>query len=240
MGNSDILLLRCPAEACGKQFKMYRPTKGGIFKITCPHCSGSFKMRVPEPEVKEVTPTSAVPDNSALKPVRLEGDFVVGDSYEILCPHCQSAKMRYTPQEAGVKGFRCPSCKGVVAVQVRDKTKVIDVDDTGLVKGRLRQLATFGKGKTFPLPVGKKLMIGRSDKDNPSDISIKDSYVSRRSLSIEVLQSEEGYSFRLSVLNARNPVTINGERLSVGDSVYLGFGDIIGLGQTKLTLEKDS
>lgn len=238
MGNSDILLLRCPAEGCGKQFKMYKPAKGGIFKITCPHCSGSFKMRVPEQEDQKVT-ANPIPDNSALKPARAEGDFVVGNNYEILCPHCQSARMRYTPQEAGVKGFRCPSCKGVVAVQARDKTKVIDMDGTGLVKGRLRLLATFGKGKTFPLPVGKKLLIGRSDKDNPSDISIKDSYVSRRSLSIEVLQAEEGYSFRLSVLNARNSVTINGERLSVGDSIYLGFGDVIGLGQTKLTLEKE-
>lgn len=239
MGNYDILLLRCPAQACGKQFKMYRPVGGGIFKITCPHCSNSFKMRVPEPEIQDVAPTP-VPDNSAKKPVRAEGEFVVGNSYEILCPHCQGAKMRYTPQEAGVKGFRCPSCKGVVAVQARVKTKVIDMDSAGLVKGRLRQSTSFGKGRTFPLPVGKKILIGRSDNDNPSDISIKDPYVSRRSLSVEVLQGEEGYSFKLSVLNARNPVTINGEKYSVGDSIYLGFGDIIGLGKTKLTLEKDS
>ena len=76
--------------------------------------------------------------------------------------------------------------------------------------------------------------IGREDEEEPSDIQLKDSYVSRRSIDIEVLDSESGYLFKLTVRKATNPVYINGQEHDEGTSIYLNDGDTIHLGSKKL------
>lgn len=76
--------------------------------------------------------------------------------------------------------------------------------------------------------------IGREDAEEPSDIQLKDSYVSRRSINIEVLDSGTGYLFKLTVIKATNPVYINGQEHDEGTSIYLNDGDTIHLGSKKL------
>ena len=43
-----------------------------------------------------------------------------------------------------------------------------------------------------------------------------------------------GYSFKLTVVRATNPVYVNGTQYAVGESVYLNFGDKLKMGSTKL------
>lgn len=63
--------------------------------------------------------------------------------------------------------------------------------------------------------------------------------MSRRSIEILVQQSDKGYTFKLTVLNATNPVLHNNKPLMKGESVSLNFGDTILLGKTKFRFEKD-
>lgn len=76
--------------------------------------------------------------------------------------------------------------------------------------------------------------IGREDEEKPSDIQIKDEYVSRRSVSIDVQDSGNGYLFKFFVRKALNPVYVNGHEHEEGTSVFLNEGDTIRLGSTKL------
>lgn len=76
--------------------------------------------------------------------------------------------------------------------------------------------------------------IGRLDDDCPSDIQLKDTYVSRRSVDVKVTESPQGYTFQLSVKKATNPIYVNGKEHAEGTSVYLNNGDTVVLGATKL------
>lgn len=92
--------------------------------------------------------------------------------------------------------------------------------------------------KTYNLHIGTNT-IGRYDSELPCDIEIKnDSFMSRRSVSIEVRQTEKGYTFKMNVLNASNPVYHNNKPLVVGESPYLNYGDSIKLGNTTFYFDK--
>lgn len=233
MAEESILVLKCPNPDCGKQFKMRRPEHGGTFKIGCPYCKKTFKVNIPAPEAQKTTS-----DNSAKSPIKIDGNFTVGTKYEATCPHCKSMKIGFTPPKDGVTGFRCPKCKGMVAVEAKTPTKTKPTGDgINMSRGRLKVQKLLGK--KYPLRDGVTI-VGRYDDNSQSDISIKgDSFISRRSVEIETRMSEGGYSFKLTVRNATNPVLYNGSALKPGDSVYLNFGDIITLGKTKLRFEKD-
>lgn len=236
MAEESILLLKCPNADCGKQFKMRRPERGGVFKIGCPHCKQAFKVNIPAPKAQE---TAA--DNSAKAPIKIDGEFTVGNKYEVTCPHCKNIKLGYTPPKEGVTGFRCPKCKGMIAVEAKQPakpTKAVDNDnDINMIRGRIKVQKLLGK--KYPLRDGVTT-IGRYDDERPSDISLKgDSFISRRSVEIDTRMGENGYTFKLNVINATNAVLLNGSALKPGDSVYLNFGDIITLGKTRLRFEKD-
>lgn len=81
-------------------------------------------------------------------------------------------------------------------------------------------------------------IIGRDDDDDPSDISITgDATISRRSISINIVPDEYGFDYILKVLNAANPVKVNGKQVRVGEKVYLDLGDIITIGHTNLKFD---
>ena len=81
--------------------------------------------------------------------------------------------------------------------------------------------------------------IGRCDNSCPSDVSINDDYVSRRSILIEVEKSSQGkgYTYKLTVKKCTNPVLINGKAQEVGNGIFLNFGDTIRVGNTILTFK---
>ena len=80
--------------------------------------------------------------------------------------------------------------------------------------------------------------VGRFDEDNPSDISIRgDETMSRRSVAI-IIEEEDGvYDYKLKVLNATNKVKVNDKNVKEGMEVYLEFGDIIMLGNSKFKFD---
>lgn len=82
-------------------------------------------------------------------------------------------------------------------------------------------------------------IVGRDDDEEPSDISISgDETISRRSISINIVADEYGFDYIMKVLNASNPVRLNGKPLRVGEKVYLDLGDVITLGHTNLKFDQ--
>ena len=94
----------------------------------------------------------------------------------------------------------------------------------------------FFKKKSYVLKEGANY-IGRTDMECPSDMMIDDDYASRRSVKVEVEKGVKGYLFKLTVVNATNSVLYNGKSLEAEHSIYLNYGDIITLGNTKITFK---
>lgn len=89
----------------------------------------------------------------------------------------------------------------------------------------------------YPLSEGKTI-VGRFDDDFPSDISLKgDNTISRQSIAISIEADEYGFDYKLKVLNATNTIKVNDRKVKVGEEVYLEFGDIIKLGNSKLIFD---
>lgn len=301
MVDNNIVVVRCKQPDCGKAFKMKRPEKAGVYSITCPHCKKVMRIKFSTQNlvgtnVHKQETVLELPDHSSKEPIEAEGEFLVGKTYSIVCPHCKKAQIGYTPQKEGAKGFECPCCHGKIIVkakeveplkgnfltgiaydltcpycnttiddykpskegmealecpkchgrivlEVRKPTNVLKgymSDSKNWVKGKLQLLRKWGFNKEYPLPVGNTV-IGRYDELQMSDISIKnDPTMSRRSVVIEVKQSDNGYIFKLKILKAANPVLHNNVPLNVGEEVSLNFGDIIVLGQTRFRFMKDN
>lgn len=111
-------------------------------------------------------------------------------------------------------------------------------------KPRLRETLYLTRKKYFGLVTDRyrlkegKTIIGRADDDEPSDISLSgDDTMSRRSISIEIVADDYGFDYILRVLNAANPVKINGKQLRTGEKYFLEIGDTIKIGNTLLTFE---
>jgi hypothetical protein len=109
---------------------------------------------------------------------------------------------------------------------------------------KLRESLFLTRNKLFGLVAERyklsegKTIIGRDDYDEPSDISIKDDdTISRRSISIEVVADDYGFDYILKVLNASNPVRVNGKQIKQGEKTYLDLGDVITIGHTNLKFD---
>lgn len=94
----------------------------------------------------------------------------------------------------------------------------------------------FFRKKNYVLKEGVNT-IGRTDTSCPSDVMIDDEFASRRSVKIEVEEGTKGYLFKLTVISATNPVLYNGKSLEPEHSIFLNYGDIITLGNTKITFK---
>lgn len=98
-------------------------------------------------------------------------------------------------------------------------------------------LGRFLGKKEYPLSKGIHY-VGRIDDANSSDLSLKDKYVSTRSVRIDVNENGGLLVYRLTVERAMNPVYHNSRELSVGDVVYLTYGDTLKLGKTLIKVQK--
>ena len=64
-----------------------------------------------------------------------------------------------------------------------------------------------------------------------------DETMSRKSIAI-IIEEEDGiFDYKLKVLNATNKVKVNDQRVKEGAEVYLDFGDIIMLGNSKFKFD---
>ncbi|MGM9846601.1 MAG: FHA domain-containing protein [Muribaculaceae bacterium] len=119
-------------------------------------------------------------------------------------------------------------------VQTPKKKYAVLRDNLYLVRKKFLGFVT----EKYRLKQGKNI-VGRYDTETPSDISIQgDETISRRSIEIEIVADGYGFDYILKVLNATNPVKLNGKCLKTGEKVSLSFGDVIVLGNTSLTFEK--
>lgn len=246
MAQTTFMAFNCLNADCGKKIKLPRPAKSGVYKVTCPHCGAVKHIRLKgedaaptaQPQAPHSQPETT--DNSACAAIEFQDDFLVGQTYKITCPHCHRQEFGFATDKPGHRVVPCPACKGKIGIDVRNKTELIVVtEQLQMFKGKLTLLRRGWLNKEFHLSEGKNV-IGRFDLVQVSDIAIKnDSSMSRRSVEIEVTHTLKGYTFKLTVLKATNPVLHNNNTLMTGESVSLNFGDSIVMGKTKFRFDKD-
>ena len=125
MDDRSIVVIRCTQSDCGKAFKMKRPERGGVYNVTCPYCKKVMRVNFPAPDAgntnaRKQEEIPELPDNSSKQPLDAEGEFWVGKTYSIVCPHCKKVKIGYTPKKEGAKGFECPCCHGKIVVTAKE------------------------------------------------------------------------------------------------------------------------
>ncbi|MDE6012826.1 MAG: FHA domain-containing protein [Prevotella sp.] len=173
---------------------------------------------------------------------------VVGKQYLVLCPVCGKPVLVKASEPRVVRVMH-KTCNVPIIIKVGTAEPQNDghshQEDGGVVltnknvalgsktNAKLSWWSLTGR-KQFVLRIGKNY-VGRKDSESPSDLSLKDEYVSARSICIEVNKAARGYSFHLTVERATNPVFINGKEQPEGSSFDLNYGDIIKLGNTSLT-----
>ena len=90
---------------------------------------------------------------------------------------------------------------------------------------------------TFRLRIGSTI-VGRNDPKSKSDINIDDPEVSRRSVRIDAEQAGNDFAYRFTVLKSLNPVTVDGDTITAGQTVALHYGQTIVMGKTKITFRR--
>jgi len=98
-------------------------------------------------------------------------------------------------------------------------------------------ISQFLGKKEYPLTKGIHY-VGRFDNENYSDFAIKDKYASSKSVRIDVNENGGNLVYKLTVERAMNPVYHNNRELTVGDVVYLTYGDTLKLGKTLIKVQK--
>lgn len=253
MAQNSILAFRCLNPECGQQIRLSRPAKSGVYNVTCPHCHTKKQLRLKGLDAMGSSSQSetsgnpsqssqpSTPDNSSNPAREMDEDFVVNETYSFKCPHCNKQEIGFKTDKPGHRTIRCPYCKGNIGLDVRPKTATITISEQlQLYRGKLTLLRRGWLNKDYRLSEGKNT-IGRYDESVMCDIAIKnDSSMSRRSVEIEVVKTDKGFTFKLTVLKATNPVLHNGNPLMAGESVSLNFGDNIVLGKTKFRFDKDA
>lgn len=184
---------------------------------------------------------------------------------KVLCPTCQTPhEFEIEPTEEDLLKCQASGCKGVLRkpqggdgvystrcddcgqeysliVQEGKVTKVIlktpaPIASTKQSKMKLVAGQFLGK-REYNLTKGVHY-IGRLDEEYPSDFQIKDKYASKKSLRVDVNEVGGDLVYKLTVERALNPVYHNNRELTVGDVVYLTYGDTLKLGKTLVKIQK--
>lgn len=235
----------CPH--CNKVEIPISSEKAGKGVIKCPYCKGTSVLKIKEVETSHSSSSSGFSASNegnnyaAKQPFDLGDDFYINQSYTVTCPHCKEGSLTISQESPGQGIAVCLKCKGRVSFTARKPTEaIIKSELIQRFRGKLILLRRGWLNKDYPLKDGKNI-VGRYDESKVSDIAIKgDSSMSRKSVEIEVDHHDKGYSFKLTVKNAANPVLHNNKQLAIGDSISLNFGDSIVLGKTKFRFDKDA
>lgn len=250
----QVISITCPNKDCRNSFKMYRPEKPGLVRVTCPQCKQAFQVKVGAPP----PPAGVSSDNSQAMPRHITLPSNTEDVYKFMCPHCSSQGMAVKGSGKNLVKTGCPKCKGRVDVIIdrnQQSTELVGGDDEDDFSDPAEEapskaaIRVFTKRRFLPdaktdYPLKKGVyIIGRDDPDNPPEIPIAgDSTVSRRSVQVEVVEDHGNGEtlYPLTVLKATNPVSLNGKRLREGDNVFLSFNDRLTMGKTEIVFIKYS
>lgn len=193
------------------------------------------------------------------------GDVIKGGQYGLACPECHSPGV-VEAEATGISKWVCPQCGCGVAFRVVEppaksgqaanhgQTSVAEKpSEPPQAAEPPKETQAFRQGDTHNVGemvwgglLGRRrvrlregtLTIGRKDADLPSDIALDDHYASRRSATLEVTDTPDGYLFKFTVVKATNPVCVNERRLALGESIYLAYNDNITMGKTHITFKK--
>lgn len=222
--NTDYPVLGVVQQVGDKYAVGNRAIVGKIYSITCPKCQ----------EVLLLKAASAVRYKKICKrcgtPISYMGkEPVNSDVTDETQPKKVNKTQKYhKPSNIGNQGFKA--------------TKTVEeenVNRTIKPNAKLTWGSFFKKNSYVFVRTGKHY-IGRDDDEVRSDISIHDEYVSRRSVLIDVIaKAGNDCGYKLTVVNAKNPVLVNGQIIEIDESVYLNYGDTILVGDTTLTFKKN-
>ena len=230
-----VSLLGQPEKAPGDN-RVYvirqRAKIGMLYKMVYPECGFSMVKKVVKegrqrwdcPQCKAIVGFAAVANSSKSAPKSQENPSVGKTQVEKAQEEkeCQEKARQNRDKQVKEEAPRKPTTK-------LDKSAQLGLGE--LVWG------SFFSRKHFALRPGS-IMIGRKDSLEPSELQLNDSYASRRSVLLDVIPSDKGYLFKMTVRNASNPVYVNSSEIAVNNSVYLNFDDVIIIGKTKLTFKK--
>lgn len=225
-----------------------------IVEVTCPYCNSKLMLK----KKKEVSSKILqCPNTNCGKELHVQFDVTANPQTSCVETENKQGSKKKTVYNKETEGADSDVRKETKDKTVYKKDKNItphniynDFDDDDDVpirrrrKARLREriflthITWFGlRNNRFQLSEGTTI-IGRYDEDEPSDISIKgDDTMSRRSVAI-IIEEEDGiFDYKLKVLNATNKVKVNDQRVKEGSEVYLEFGDIIMLGNSKFKFD---
>lgn len=177
---------------------------------------------------------------------------VTGQTYQHFCPCGETILVTY-PKPGNIQ-FRCKNCQRVYAAVVTDAppppppppppedNDTANTSDIGVFRAMTDAVLVYGNilhRQKKTLYYGHNI-IGRKDTRKPSDIEIDDPFISRCSVDVSVRRAPDGSgnTFRLQVLQTRNPVYVNNQQIQVNEQVYLNYNDQLKLGNTLMTLKK--
>lgn len=165
------------------------------------------------------------------------------------CPKCGQVVRFYMPEQEGVVKLKCPNqqCGHIFGVKVEQKEShpvtdaIINTGGTpsGVIARLLQKKRHFyNKDKFHELHLGDNT-VGMFDPQSPSDIMIEDDRtISHRSITITVEAVGSAYKYLLTVNRAKNPVSLSGNNLTEGTSIYIQPDQEFVLGRTHFCLSK--
>ena len=230
-----VSLLGQPEKAPGDN-RVYvikqRAKVGQLYKMVCPECGFSMVKKVVKegrqrwdcPQCKAIVGFAAVtntPKSAANSQDIPQAGKPQAEKAQVEKDNQEKAKQNREKQEKE-EAPRKPTTK-------LDKSAQQGLGE--LVWG------SFFSRKHFALRPGS-IYIGRKDEDERSNLQLTDKYVSRRSVKLDVIPSDKGYLFKMTVEHASNPVYVNSTEVAVNNSIYLNYDDVITLGKTKLVFKK--
>ncbi len=252
-----ILSLGSPIKVEGRDKYYYIKEKveaGKLYSITCPKCGLSmFKKVQNEGFHKHICPackTIVGFKSIATKidaPKKSMGEVTLNAQKNEASASQKADTLKSNKEETLTKDIQEDNSNQVTPISEQQsenkETKESQIPHThkfevGLASGEL-SWGSFFSSKHFQLGENT-ITIGRKDKDEPSDVSLDDSYVSRRSAKIEPIIDKKGFLYKFTVLRASNPIFINNHEVKLGSSFFLNFGDTIKMGKTILTFKKSS
>lgn len=178
--------------------------------LNCKSCQKQFKVRKP--------------DKAGIYPVK--------------CPHCQVQSFLNFKENIKIQPQAIPK----IEKRKQDNNEIRETVFTPVnIKKKTNGKLVWGRfifRKQYVLHEGVNT-IGRKDDVDKVDLSIKDVYISRHSVEIDVRYSmEEGTTYKFIVKKTKNPVLVNGIKINQGEALFLSFGDEIKLGNTTLTFKE--
>ncbi len=212
------LIIKCPNNKCPATITIRKKRYREALDLVCPDCKKSlhidFDISV-EPQSYEATIVGQKEGEDVSRVSKGKKDTIYPTAHH-KTPHnvCQELD---EDEETPIHNHK--------KLRLMDKIYLTHVKYFGLIKDRYR----LSEGKTI---------VGRYDKDLPSDISLKgDNTISRQSIIINIEADNYGFDYKLRVVNATNIVRVNNQLVRIGEEVFLEFGDVIILGNTKLIFD---